>query len=1333
MLFDSTLKPKLIYVFRINDTAHAGCLKIGEATLPDGSDFGGFSPCSHVLNQAAKKRIDQYTRTAGISYELLYTEVTLYSGGGTVKSFNDKAVHEVLTRSGIKRRTAAGWGSEWFETDLATVKNAIKAVKEGRKSLSASEKTEGQNPIVFRPEQRDAIDKTEKQFRRSNQMLWNAKMRFGKTLSALQVVKDMGFRRTLILTHRPVVDDGWYDDFHKIFYDRRDFAYGSRNKGESFASLEARAKAEGLHYTYFASMQDLRGSEQVGGKFDKNNEIFSTRWDLLIVDEAHEGTQTELGQSVIHELIKDDTKVLSLSGTPFNLFDEYKESEVYTWDYVMEQKAKAEWDLEHFGDPNPYEGLPTMNIYTYDLGRLLKEYIDEDVAFNFREFFRVNDSGEFVHRKDVAAFLDLLCRKDKDTDSAYPFATDEYRNNFRHTLWMIPGVKSALALQRMLERHPVFQHFHIVNVAGEGDPTEEENAEALALLRSKIGDNPDETRTITLSCGRLTTGVTVREWTAVLMLSGSLNTAAAGYMQTIFRVQSPATINGRVKENCYVFDFAPDRTLKVLAETAKISTKAGKTSSDDRTAMAEFLNFCPVIGMEGSRMHKFDVDTMLRQLKKVYIERVVANGFEDGYLYNDELLKLGEVEINEFEDLKKTIGSTKAMPRTKSVDINNQGLTNEEYSELEDLEKRSRSKKDKAEMSEEQKRRLEELRKRRKNRENAISILRGISIRMPLMIYGADIEDTKEEITIDNFTSLIDPLSWDEFMPRGVSKQKFNAFRKYYDPDIFAAAAKRIRNMVRSADKLSIEQRIERITQIFATFRNPDKETVLTPWRVVNMHISDTIGGYCFLDEDFKEPISEPRFVDRGKVTSEVFNPDTHILEINSKTGLYPLFMAYCTYRSRLANLLTSPESVEDEWAVWRSVVAENIFVICKTPMAKQITKRTLVGFRSLKVNTRYFEDLINQIKNKPSNFIDKVAKGKSFWKAVNNDNMKFNAIVGNPPYQVNDGSGASDDAANPVYQLFVRVSTQIAPSYFSLIMPSKWMIGGKAVLKPFRKEMMSDEHISKFYDMEDSGYCFNGQHIDGGICYFLWDKRHSGELSYSYRPASSEPIITHRKLSDGNSDIVIRDTRRQSIITKVSINVPLFKEIVSLTQPYGIRKDLFNSPERYPASNLQFSPFPGSTKVYGVKGIKGGAKRTIGFINPTIISKNHKWIDMYKLFFTTSYSTNAINPPESIVGERNSVCTETFLNVGPFNSEAEQVNCKKFFDTNFFKILLFFGRGTMQVSQDVFRFVPLQDFTAQSDIDWSKPVADIDRQLYEKYQLSDKEIAFIESMIKPM
>lgn len=1309
MLFDSTLKPKLIYIFRINDTAHAGCLKIGEATLPDGSDFGGFSPCSHILNQAAKKRIDQYTRTAGITYELLYTEVTLYFGGGTVKSFNDKAVHEVLTRSGIKRRTAAGWGSEWFETDLATVKNAIKAVKEGRKSLSASEKTEEQNPIVFRPEQRDAIEKTEKQFRRSNQMLWNAKMRFGKTLSALQVVKDMGFRRTLILTHRPVVDDGWYDDFHKIFYDRRDFAYGSRNKGESFASLEARAKAEGLHYTYFASMQDLRGSEQVGGKFDKNNEIFSTRWDLLIVDEAHEGTQTELGQSVIHELIKDDTKVLSLSGTPFNLFDEYKENEVYTWDYVMEQKAKAEWDLEHFGDPNPYEGLPTMNIYTYDLGRLLKEYIDEDVAFNFREFFRVNDSGEFVHRKDVAAFLDLLCRKDNDTDSAYPFATDEYRNNFRHTLWMIPGVKSALALQRMLERHPVFQHFQVVNVAGEGDPTEEENAQALELLRSKIGNNPDETRTITLSCGRLTTGVTVREWTAVLMLSGSLNTAAAGYMQTIFRVQSPATINGRVKENCYVFDFAPDRTLKVLAETAKISTKAGKTSSDDHSAMAEFLNFCPVIGMDGSKMRKFDVDTMLRQLKKVYIERVVANGFEDGYLYNDELLKLGEVDLKEFEELKGIIGSTKAMPRTKSVDINNQGLTNEEYRELEDLEKRNRSKKDKAELTEEQKRRLEELKKRKKNRENAISILRGISIRMPLMIYGADIEDD-EEITIDNFASKIDPQSWEEFMPRGVSKQQFNAFRKYYDPDIFAAAAKRIREMTRNADRLSIEQRIERITQIFATFRNPDKETVLTPWRVVNMHMSDTLGGYAFYDEEFKTPLSEPRFVDRGKVTAEVFNPQTHILEINSKTGLYPLYVAYSVYRARLRELLTSPESVEDEWAVWNKAVSENVFIVCKTKMARSITRRTLVGFHPIRVNTYTPDDLINKIKNQPDLFIKKVHD-------LVGQNVKINAIVGNPPYQVMDGG--TDRGAIPIYHHFVSISKQVKPQYISLIMPARWYAGGRG-LDEFREQMMNDASLSVLYDYELSKDLFPTVDIAGGLCYFLWDLNHSGGCRIVNNSAIKAQIAT-RRLNQFST--IIRSNAAIPILDKVIHESAKFlNECVLPINPFGFRT-YFRGKEQ------------GTVKILTSKGW--------AYVERDEIPKGKELIDQYKVIigrFVPSNGEMSVKPgdgyrvlTEPKVLKPMEINTETYIDTAVFHSQIEAENYCKYLHCKFSRYLLRQSVTSVNVTKECFVFVPLQDFTDKSDIDWSQSVADIDRQLYRKYNLTDDEITFIESMIKPM
>ena len=366
--FESSLKSKLIYVFAINDERHCDCLKIGETTIDedDGSDLINNSA---ALKEAANKRIRQYTKTAGIAYQLLHTEISIFVRNGMIMSFNDKQVHKVLERSGIKRKEFDGvaGADEWFCCNLETVKKAISAVKHGETSLHPSVVTQGQSPVIFRPEQQEAISKTRKRFKKGNQMLWNAKMRFGKTLSALQVVKEENFARTLILTHRPVVDKGWFEDFGKIFYDRTDFHYGSRGNGEEFSVLEKQAK-KGGKYVYFASMQDLRGSEQVGGKFDKNNEIFKTPWNFVIVDEAHEGTKTELGQSVLKELVKENTKVLQLSGTPFNLFDDYSEEEIFTWDYVMEQKAKQEWAVDNPYEPNPYASLPAINIYTYGPG-----------------------------------------------------------------------------------------------------------------------------------------------------------------------------------------------------------------------------------------------------------------------------------------------------------------------------------------------------------------------------------------------------------------------------------------------------------------------------------------------------------------------------------------------------------------------------------------------------------------------------------------------------------------------------------------------------------------------------------------------------------------------------------------------------------------------------------------------------------------------------------------------------------------------------------------------------------------------------------------------------
>ncbi|MGE5410020.1 MAG: Eco57I restriction-modification methylase domain-containing protein, partial [Clostridiales bacterium] len=1098
-------------------------MKIGEATS-ENENIWGLEPNSKALNEAAKRRINQYTQTAGIRYDILHTEVAIFNDKGILNSFSDSEVHHLLIRSGIKRKIfdTKNKANEWFVTDLETVKNAIKATKEGRDSLAHGEKSFSKNPIIFRPEQLDAIEKTKKQFKKSNEMLWFAKMRFGKTLSALQVVKDMNYTRTLILTHRPVVDAGWLADFGKIFYDKPNFSYGSKNNGNTFQTLENQIKNDDGKYIYFASMQDLRGAAQVGGNFDKNNEVFSAIWDFIIVDEAHEGTQTELGKNVFHELVKPTTKVLHLSGTPFNLVDNYKEDEIYTWDYVMEQRAKAEWDIVHFGDPNPYASLPRLNIFTYNLGKLINDFADEDVAFNFREFFRVNQIGNFLHEKDVRSFIDLICREDKESN--YPYSREEYRDNFRHSLWMVPGIREARALSTLLQAHPVFSQFKIVNVAGEGDE-EELNEEALKKVKNAISNKPYETYTITLSCGRLTTGVSVPAWNAVFMLSGSFNTSASSYMQTIFRVQTPAEINGRIKEECFVFDFAPDRTLKVIAETAKISSKAGRTSNGDRETMREFLNFCPIIAVDGSRMATYNVETMLVQLKKVYIERVVRNGFEDGYLYNnDQLMKLGNLELDDFEKLKGIIGTTKAMPKSGEIDINKQGFTDEEYKQLQGAEKKSRVKKA---LTEVEKRLLKEREEKRKNRDSAISILRGISIRMPLLIYGADITDEDKQLDIDNFTQLIDEPSWEEFMPKGVTKQIFANFEKYYETDVFRAAAKRIRVMSRAADNLTVEERISRITTIFNTFRNPDKETVLTPWRVVNMHLGDCLGGYVFLDEKREQAIAYPEYVSQGEVTDQVFSPNSRILEINSKSGLYPLYITYSIFRNRLKNKYSEKDvnslSILQQQELWDKVVSENIFVICKTPMAKSITKRTLIGFREANVNAHYFEDLVNQISNKASNFIKKVKKGATYWNANNNNDMKFNAIVGNPPYMEMDGGAQA--SAKPIYNEFVDIAKKFEPQYISMIMPSRWYSGGRG-LNEFRNSMLKDKKIALLHDFLNPEQVFPKTNIRGGICYFLWDDNYDNDLSLTKVVTHRqfyEPVSVLRSLKTSETDTFVR------------------------------------------------------------------------------------------------------------------------------------------------------------------------------------------------------------------
>lgn len=1324
---------KVIYVIRINDQQHKGLLKIGDATLQTTTPIDSLAPNCKELNQAARERIKQYTNTAGVSWELLHTELAVRTkksedGVSTLVPFRDHDVHRVLTNSRIKKKQPNdSSGREWFAIDLQTVLKAIKAVKRNWPNLGNSG-VDDYIPIVFRPEQEEAISKTLKQFKTGDRMLWNAKMRFGKTLSALEVVRKAGYAKTIIITHRPVVDSGWYEDFGKIFHKDDSYLYGSKNNGGTIDFL----LESGKKFVYFASMQDLRGSSAVGKKYEKNDAIFSLDWDLVIVDEAHEGTTTVLGDSVITKIVKDgngyNTKFLALSGTPFNILGDYDDN-IYTWDYVMEQQRKKEWDEQHFGDSNPYDELPELKIYTYDLGKVLSDkcYVElEDKAFNFREFFRTWTGnlqadhagipsgcvvGDFCHEADVWSFLNLVTKD--DAESYYPYANEEYRNLFRHSLWMVPGVREARALSKMLKQHPVFGSggFEVVNVAGAGD--EEERADdALEKVRSAIKAAGEDGYTITLSCGKLTTGVTVPEWTAVFMLSGSFSTSAANYLQTIFRVQSPCKSGGKLKRCCYVFDFAPDRTLKMVAEAAALSTKAGKASESDRRIMGEFLNYCPVIAVSGTMMKKYDTNKLLQQLKRAYAERAVQNGFDDIRLYNDELLRLDAIDLERFKDLKGIVGASRAAPKAKEIDINNQGFTDEEYEELERIQR-----KPKQGRTPEEEEKLKKIKEKQKQKYDAISILRGVSIRMPLLIYGADV-DIDEDITIEKLVDIVDDASWDEFMPNGVTKKIFRSFIKYYDPEIFVAAGRKIRNIARSADTLPPMERIQKITALFSCFKNPDKETVLTPWRVVNMHMSDCLGGYDFYDDAHQQTIDRPRFVNQGQVTVDTLaNPNAKILEINSKTGLYPLYVAYSIFASRCSQIATADLTDELQMQLWNETVRENVFVICKTPMAKQITRRTLVGFQDTQVNAHYFDDLINMLKHKPKQFTDKVLKA-NYWNLSGGGNMNFDAVVGNPPYQVSGGSGGTNDA--PVYQYFVSAAENVEPKYASLIMPARWFSGGREnLLSEFRQSMLANRGISKMFAFTSSRDIFPSVEIKGGLCYYLYDKQHSSDCEYTIAQNGQRRTYI-RNL--GDFDVLIREPLLASIVKKVMATYPdTVNSIISNDTPFGIPTNPKAS-KKNPVTVYETDGKEHSTRLFYIE----GTKRKIEYVRSADIKKNADAIDTEKVFIPEGYGAGEGFPHQILglpeYGGKNSVCSQSYL-YAAFNSENEAKNFISYLKTKFFRVLVLAVKISQHAMSKTYRFVPLQDF--------SKPWTDA--ELYEKYGLSEEEIAFVEATIKPM
>lgn len=1488
---------RLLYVLSINDRKHANLLKVGEVFV---DNEVADNPNKQFLSKAVREELDKRSYMKGVTYHVEYVECTTYNQN--TKSYKADDVYRTLTQMGIPCVSLSKLKGEdvdiWFAGSLLEVQEAIKKIKNGRGA--------GYGVIKFRPEQEKAIQETVAHFKKPNgkAFLWNAKMRFGKTLSGLEVAKEMEFKSTLIITHRPVVDKGWHDDFKKIFGKMPEYVYATRMSdddatGGDFYQLTKQVDSGKKRLVFFVSMQYLRLSQYVGGKernFDPlKKAIMEYDWDFVMVDEAHEGIEAAAGVRVMAKLKKENTRILSLSGTPFNLLDKYNEGEIYTWDYVMEQRAKQEWDDQHFGDPNPYADLPRMQILTFTLPKMIRDQaIENNEVFKFHEFFRVwteedkehlqkqidNETNplkrtelqakkaeikvdKFIYEGAVRRFLDKLVEESET--SQYPFSTDEFREHFRHTFWLLPGVKEAAALYELLKEHEVFGEendlFHIVNVAGDGN-IEDKDGSALMEVQDAIKRYE---YTITLSCGKLTTGVSVPEWTAVLCMKGSENTPASSYMQTIFRVQTHAVLNGRQKSDCYVFDFAPDRALTAVAETAKMAVDAmgaGKKQmkrkqKEEEQHLEAFIKLCPVLSMDEGEMGKhFSANQIFEKLSNVYIERAVRSGYADNSIYNpDQLLNLTPEQEKALGDVHDLLGSMPSGWKPEKININKNGLGDIDGAEMikyvyylspnntipagpvmsaesddngfpmtdtdgwddkmcaptqifpylfvsnsrfiegqwTDFSKPVLWKEwtdPDSETNEAKKKREQENKEKRAR----MSVLRGVAIRIPLLVYGAEINDEDgEEITVDNFASeeIVDQASWEEFMPKGFTKETFNILKDCFDRSIFTGAAKRIRQMVKEADNLNTEDRIAKIATIFSYFHNPDKETVLTPWRVVNRHLSDCLGGWCFFNKEFDgdyteeneygENIRMARFVDNGEVTRNIFGDyNARILEINSKTGLYPLYMSYSLFKTSKEKAFreieltgergksTDSESyyrqAGNDLEIWKDVLQDNIFVVCRTKMAVSITKRTLAGFRKdirmnvkcytneisvndlidtgvLKVtnelvskvgDTYYYDgqksklcDMIDIMRSKPSLFKEDVVKGKSFWHVYNSiplktnediNNMKFNAIVGNPPYQLMGASGGNNDA--PIYQHFFDAAKDITGNYVSLIIPSRWFAAGRdALLGNFRSYMLKQGHVKSLTAFVDSRALFPTVEIKGGVCYFLVNVNYNGECHYSL--INKEQSEEH-DLNLGDFEIMIRSPKLAPIVKHVldkakEMNLENMSSVISNDTPFGIPSNPRSSKKNpYDVSSMQTSEF--NIPLY----IKNKV-REIEYVRRKDIHKNEQAIDRVKVFVPGAAGTGQ---DSMILGKpwlatSPSVCTQTFL-YADFDNIEQAKNFISYYTTKFFRALVSAVKITQSAANDVYQFVPALDFNKS----WT------DERLYELFKIEKEDQIYINNLI---
>ncbi len=698
-----------IYVYElIGVPSHIGLLKVGYTV------------------RASEKRIDEQTKTAGIKYKIVFEESAMRNDGS---AFTDIDIHRYLRKKKLKNPSG-----EWFKCTLKDIKASLIEIKSGIKN-------EDNRTLDFamRPEQVEAVDKTIqyfKSFKKENKnktphFLWNAKMRFGKTFASYQLAKKMGWSKILVLTFKPAVQSAWDEDL-QTHIDFKGWQFISRN-GLHFEDADKKKP-----FVCFGSFQDYLGKNEAGGIKARNEWVHATNWDCVIFDEYHYGAWRENAKDLFEAESKKELEFgegegmdyfeegnmpittnayLYLSGTPFRAIasGEFIEEQIFNWTYSDEQKAKENWK----GNPNPYASLPRMVMLTYQLPDSIREIAmkGEFNEFDLNVFFLADGEGKkakFKYESEVQKWLDLIRGSFSETTidnlklgakkPPLPFSHTPLLNVLNHTFWFLPTVAACNAMANLIaQRQNKFYHDYTVivaagTIAGIG-------VEALPPVQDAM-ENPLESKTITLSCGKLTTGVSVKPWTGIFMLRNS--SSPETYFQAAFRVQTPWTIKNPdskspnkeeiIKQECYVFDFAPDRALRQIAD---YSCRLNVNESNPEKKVEEFIHFLPVLAYDGSSMKQVDAAGILDMAMSGTTATLLARRWESALLVNvdnntlqrlmnnaDAMKALMSIEgfRNLNQDIETIINKSESVKKTKS-EANERELSKKEKKELTDEEK----------------------------------------------------------------------------------------------------------------------------------------------------------------------------------------------------------------------------------------------------------------------------------------------------------------------------------------------------------------------------------------------------------------------------------------------------------------------------------------------------------------------------------------------------------------------------------------------------------------------------------------------------------------------